>query len=340
MSNGRLFVMTLAALTAILLAFQSIDNIVTEKINGVSFVAPVRPVEADEMKPVQQLNANWVTLMPFAFGRSDGPELRFNNERQWWGEREAGISETINHAHQLGLKVLIKPHVWLRGAGWPGEFTLESEEQWKQWEKNYRSYIISYAKLSESLGVEMFSIGTEYRIAVVERPDFWEKLIKEVRSVYSGKLTYASNWDNYQNVGFWSEVDYIGIDSYFDLSPQKEPTAAHLKEQWKPIKKEMQIFSESKSKPIIFTEFGYQSVDYTADGHWKYGRGERPINMQAQATAYRALFETFWDEPWFAGGFLWKWFDQHERRGGANDSRFTPQNKPAEQTIREWYGRY
>jgi hypothetical protein len=61
--------------------------------------------------------------------------------------------------------------------------------------------------------------------------------------------------------------------------------------------------------------------------------------MHAQATAYRALFETFWNEPWFAGGFLWKWFDSHAERGGPDNTRFTPQNKPAEEVIREWYGR-
>lgn len=303
-------------------------------------MAPVRPVEADEMKPVQQVNANWVTLMPFAFGRSDGPELRFNYERQWWGERAEGVAKSIEHAHKLGLKVLVKPHVWLRGAGWPGEFTLETEEDWKQWEQHYLEYIKSYAKLSDSLKVEMFSIGTEYRKAVVERPDFWKKLIAEVRSVYDGKLTYASNWDNYENISFWNELDYIGIDSYFDISEQKEPTVSHLKERWKPIKRKLETFSQEQNKPILFTEFGYESVDHTADGHWKYGRNERGLNLKAQATAYQALFETFWDEPWFAGGFLWKWYDQHERRGGSENNRFTPQNKPAEEVIRKWYGRY
>ena len=336
----RLVVTFLAVVAAILLAFQSADHTKTQKINGVSFVAPVRPVNVQEMEPVKQVNANWVTLMPFAFGRSESPELGFNYSRQWWGERTEGVSATIKHAQQLGLKVLIKPHVWLRGAGWPGEFTLNTEEEWQQWEENYRKYIISYARLSDSLDVEIFSMGTEYRKAVVERPDFWLDLIKEVRSIYDGKLTYAANWDNYQNVGFWSELDYIGIDSYFDLSRQKEPAVAHLKEQWEPVKKKLQAFSENKNKPILFTEFGYQSVDYTADGHWKYERGERSLNMQAQANAYQAVFETFWDEERFAGGFLWKWFDQHERRGGPTNDRYTPQNKPAEQTIREWYGKY
>jgi len=309
-----------------------------KKMNGVSFVAPDQPIGVEAIKPIKEVNANWVAVTPYAFTRTGSPELRFNISRQWWGERAEGTAKTIEFAHHLNLKVMLKPHVWVRGQGWAGEFDLETEEEWKQWEKNYRDYILSYAKLSDSLDVEMISIGTEYRIAVRERPAFWEKLIREVRSVYDGKLTYAANWDNYENIAFWDELDYIGIDSYFPLSEKRNPTVSEIKSEWQPVKEKLKGFSEEYNKVILFTEFGYQSVDYTTDGHWKYGRGDREINLQAQADAYRAVFETFWDEPWFGGGFLWKWFDQHERRGGPDDTRYTPQNKPAEETIRRWYG--
>jgi hypothetical protein len=157
--------------------------------------------------------------------------------------------------------------VWVRGQGWAGEFEMKNEADWKEWEQNYRDYIISYAQVADSLNVELFCIGTEYRLAVRQRLEFWHGLIKEVKEIYDGKLTYAANWDNYQKVGFWDDLDYIGIDSYYSLSEQKEPTVAHLKEQWQPIKMKLQAFSKEENRPILFTEFGYQSVDYAADGH-------------------------------------------------------------------------
>ena len=49
------------------------------------------------------------------------------------------------------------------------------------------------------------------------------------------------------------------------------------------------------------------------------------------------LFDTFWKEEWFAGGFIWKWFHDHEQSGGGDNSRFTPQNKPAETVIKTNY---
>ena len=61
------------------------------------------------------------------------------------------------------------------------------------------------------------------------------------------------------------------------------------------------------------------------------------VNLQAQTNATKALFKTFWNEDWFAGGFIWKWYHNHENAGGENNSRFTPQNKPVEAIIKEQY---
>lgn len=339
----RFFIIAAAAGIVLLIAFQKADDSTNQirveaKINGVSFVAPVRPVEAAAMQPIVEINAGWVALTPFAFARAGEPELLYNHERQWWGEREEGMRATVRHAHQLGLKVMIKPHVWVRGQGWPGDFELSSEEAWEKWESHYRGYLMSYARIARELGVELLCIGTEYRKAAVQRPDFWRKLIDDIRSEYGGKLTYAANWDNYENIPFWDALDYIGVDAYFPLSEKQSPSVDELKTAWQPLKSKLKTYAGKKDRPVLFAEFGYESVDYPAAGHWKNKEITRGVNMDGQARAYQALFETFWDEPWFAGGFLWKWHE-HPKRGGPDDKRYTPQNKPAEEIIREWYGR-
>jgi hypothetical protein len=60
--------------------------------------------------------------------------------------------------------------------------------------------------------------------------------------------------------------------------------------------------------------------------------------MNAQTNSYQALYSSVWNENWMAGGFLWKWFGNDHEAGGMNDVNFTPQNKPAEEVIRMWYG--
>ena len=63
---------------------------------------------------------------------------------------------------------------------------------------------------------------------------------------------------------------------------------------------------------------------------WRSDRYEDVANLEAQNNATQALFDEFWQEDWFAGGFIWKWFHNYEKSGGENDNQFTPQNKPVE----------
>ena len=94
---------------------------------------------------------------------------------------------------------------------------------------------------------------------------------------------------------------------------------------------------QTTKKPILFTEFGYRSFDFSGEKPWITGNYEATPNLEAQTNTTKALFETFWKEDWFAGGFVWKWFHNYEQSGGAKDNMFTPQNKPAEDIIRQYY---
>ncbi len=87
----------------------------------------------------------------------------------------------------------------------------------------------------------------------------------------------------------------------------------------------------------MFTEFGYRSVDFNGVKPWDSNRVEGNVNLQAQVNALQAIHNQFWKEDWFAGGFIWKWFIDHEKSGGENNNRFTPQNKPAGELLRKLY---
>jgi hypothetical protein len=310
-----------------------------QSIDGVCFVAPRNPLVLNDLKPIQQINADWVAVVPYAFALEGEPIIHYGHERQWWGERAEGIIQTITYAKQLGLKVMLKPHVWVRGQGWPGDFTLESEAAWQQWEKSYAQYLQAMTEIADSMQVEMLCIGTEYRKAVVARPDFWRSLIDTIRSQYKGKLTYAANWDNFENVVFWDQLDFIGIDAYFPLCEDQTPDVSTLIDGWQTPLRSIKRIQRRFNKPVLFTEYGYQSADYTSRGHWHATHENASTNMEAQKNAYAALYQVFWHEPWFAGGFLWKWFAAHERAGGEADADYTPQHKPAMEVIKQVYGR-
>jgi hypothetical protein len=314
------------------------ETVATEKIDGVNFVSPREDFPNHWMDSIRQINAEWVSIVPYAFSRGHVPEVTYDHDRQWWGERSEGTISLISKAQAAGLKTMIKPHVWVRGDGWPGDFDLETEEEWKAWESSYADYILANARIADSLNADMLCIGTEYRQAVKKRPAFWSQLIKDCREVYSGQLTYAANWDNYENVSFWGELDYIGVDAYFPVCDRQTPMMSTLKAGWQPVKSDLKSLSEKYQRPVIFTEYGYRSVDYAAAGHWELGQEDMTLNLEGQAVCYQALYEEFWTEPWFGGGFLWKWHPNPASSGGHVNLRYTPQNKPAMEVIRKWYG--
>ena len=306
------------------------------KINGVSLVAPRDSMTIDALESVKRINAGWVAIIPYSFVNKSNPEVIFDNGHQWWGERSEGAKTTINYAKAHGLKVMLKPHTWVRGEGWAGDFELDTEEEWKIWEDSYRKYILKYAQIAQNSGVEMLCIGTEYRKAATQRSLFWVDLIHKIRNIYSGKLIYAANWDNYNSITFWNKLDYIGIDAYYPLSNEKTPTMDSLTISWNVIKRDIANLSNKYNKKVIFTEFGYESIDYSAKGHWLRNDTEASPNQLAQANGYKAIFD-LWKEDWFEGGFLWKWHTNHEQIGGPNCKRYTPQNKQAEEVITEFY---
>ncbi|MFA0964756.1 hypothetical protein AB9P05_23310 [Roseivirga sp. BDSF3-8] len=331
-----LLVLTLWA--AVACGWEEENTSYTPVIKGLNLVAAPGHPDSASFGAIQKTGANWVAVIPYAFLRPGETEIHFNTSGQWAGERKEGIILAVDQAHAIGLKVMLKPHVWVMGQGWMGDFTLSDEEKWQKWQEAYTRYLIFYADLSDSLGVEMLCIGTEMRQVVQERPAYWPELIDTVKDVYRGKLTYAANWDNYENVGFWNELDYIGIDAYFPLSDDPLPSAEELRNAWKPIAEHMANFAGSIGKQVIFTEYGYKSTTYTAAAHWE--KRERIWEEQAQVAGLEGLYTTFWKgKHWFDGGFLWKWHPTAEtmKRGEITEP-YTVQNKRGLLTLKEWYG--
>ncbi|WP_077399018.1 glycoside hydrolase family 113 [Cellulophaga omnivescoria] len=317
----------------------SCNSQVSKKINGVSFVSSRDKVTQKNITPILAINANAASVMPFGFIRDvNDPQLIFNSDRQWFGERKDGIKHYVDILHANKMSILLKPQIWIRDGKFTGTLEMDSEAHWQMLEKSYSDFILTYAALAEEVNVDIFCIGTELEKFVLQRPDFWSKLIVEVKKVYKGKLTYAANWDEYTRVPFWEKLDYVGVDAYFPLSKDKHPTVAQLKTGWQPHKKALNQMSVNLSKPILFTEYGYRSMDYTGEKPWLVDRNKTNVNLEAQSNATKAILEMFWDEDWFAGGYVWKWFIDHENVGGKDDNRFTPQNKPAELVLKQYYG--
>jgi len=312
------------------------------KMCGVNFVAPPKPFKKNPMPDVQAVEANWVAVIPYAYTLKDKePAVHYNTSKwQWWGERPEGALRTIELAKAANLNVVLKPQVYIPG-GWTGDLNYGSDKEWEQWEKDYEAYILPFVEMADSMNVQAFCIGTEFKKGVVRREAFWRALIKKIRAQYKGKLIYAANWDEYDIVPFWDALDYAGVNAYFPLIDDKTPSVEKLKEAWIPHRNALATFYKKIQKPIVFTEFGYLSVDGCAYNTWELEKNidNLAINDQAQANAIHALFEVFWLEPFWAGSFIWKWFPNDKGHEGYFQKDYTPQGKIGWETLKAWYGK-
>lgn len=309
------------------------------KLRGVSLVAPPAPFQQNPMIALDTIGVNWVAVLPYAYYKKNQPKLH-SFSGGWWGERPEGVKTTIRLAKEKGIRVMLKPQLWTHDQ-WIGNLDFETEEDWEQFEQDYTNFISQWATYAQEWGVEILCVGTEIKQSVSKRPDYWRKLIKELRTIFKGKLTYAANWDDYQEVTFWDELNYVGVDAYFPLCQHKTPSVCQLKKAWKETFETLKKYSEKQSREILFTEWGYLSVDACAHQTWvlEKKKGQYATNEQAQANATQALLEIFGQTDWWAGGFLWKWYPSSGSAmgEGSRAKDYTPQGKLAEEVLKAMY---
>ena len=284
-----------------------------------------------------QLHAEWIALNPFAY------QPAINDPSVFYGDDppDAHLVHAIEEARRLGLKVMLKPHVWLRRANadeWRGVIDMDTEAEWQAWFTSYGKFILHYAAMAEREHVALFCVGVELSRTAIEREADWRSLIDQVRERYSGPIVYAANWwEGYDRVPFWDAVDYIGINAFFPLADSADPSLAELRSGAKEVADGIEVVQRAVDKPVIFTEVGFKSVTGTSVRPWKWPRRFEPaVNVEEQSRCYQAIFETFWSKPWFYGLYWWKWYSDLDR-GGISDGDFTPRRKPAEHVLSEWY---
>jgi len=168
-------------------------------------------------------------------------------------------------------------------------------------------------------------------IKVMLKPQLWIW-----RGEYTGylKMETEENWKTLEASYSKFILEYAQLAP---LSEMKTPTVQSIIDGWRWWKGELSAFSKLHDKKILFTEWGYRSVDFTAKEPWASDHSVTTVNLEAQTNTIKATFEAVWNEDWFAGGFVWKWFIHHSESGGSNNNRVTPQNKPAEAVIKEYY---
>jgi hypothetical protein len=309
------------------------------------------------LRALAETGTNWVSLIVMWYQGS------YTESKILPRQNETATDESLIHAirttHNLGMKVMLKPHIDLNVQGQMrsdrGSIRASDVTAWFQ---SYRTFILHYAQLAQSEQVEQFCVGTEL-MGMSMYTQYWYGIIDAVRRSYNGTLTYASlatttndKWSEWKQVQFWDRLDYVGMDVYFPLTNKTDPTKAELTKGWSPYVTEIEAFQQSVKKPIVFTEIGWVSVAGANTGTWKWDHVCNPSDSQydpskckpdpqEQANLYEAALQVFWNRSWLQGIFWWTWYPYGTKvgygEGGLNDSYYSPHNKPAEQVLQSWY---
>ena len=317
------------------------------KIRGVNLVAGRRFSEGS-LSPLLHDHVEWLVLGPFGWQENTAStDVRLATRDVMWSESDTGIVAITRLARLHGMRIMLKPQIWItrpEEGKWLADIDPGSDANWSRWFDTYRRFILHYAVLAEGAGIEALCVGAELHRSVKQRPGDWIGLIAAVRAVYHGRLTYAANWnEEVSDVTFWDRLDFIGVQAYYPLTDKLEPSVADLVAAWRPISASLARLSGNHHLPILFTEVGWKSTPDAAARPWEWsenlsGRTIR-VSTGTQARAYDAFFSVFWHEPWFAGALIWKWYANHAASGGPESIDFTPQNKPAESVMSQWFAR-
>ena len=287
-----------------------------------------QPAAQTSLSNMARTGAKWTALIPTWYMKTK-ESTTFEVTDQ--SASDDSVRRTIRAAKALGLGVVLKPHVNCAD-GTPTALIRPKNE--REWFDSYRAFLLHYARMAQEEHVELFVVGTElFSMAGPGRGREWEAMIRDVRAVYSGKLTYAANWYDFMLVPFWGSLDYIGIDGYFPLVGGHNPKILAL--SWKAYLPVIRAVVRAHGKPLLFTEVGISSQKGANRKPWSY-RDFGPVDPETQKAYFEAFLNVFSREPSFAGFLQWCW-DLNPDAGGPKDKSMTVQGKPALDVLEKYF---
>ena len=284
----------------------------------------------------QNIGCNWVAICVWWFQDNINSTV-IAPDYNLYSVDPCSVQVAVNRCHQLGMRVMLKPMVDLSNdsSHWRGQITPSTA-----WFTAYHGFIDYWADFATANNCEMFCIGCE--LVNTDGSSWagsWSSVASDVRTHYSGPITYAANWGDERNITWWNDVNYIGIDAYYPLTTIDNPTPAKLVTAWTSRANSIGSWRSTDwpDMNVMFTEVGYCSYAGTNIAPWNGPSSSSVLDINEQNNCYMALLSVCRNYSWWKGAFWWNW-ETDPNAGGLDNNDYTPQNKPASTvTLREYY---
>ena len=296
------------------------------------------PAYAASLRDCLRMGATWVAITPFGrVADLGGMGVDPTFEAPYAQNRE-DVRRAIAMAHEAGLSVMLVPHLWVESGEWRGLIDPQTDDGWRRWTDSYRHFLLAWAEVAEHEGAEMFSAGVELRswVTTARAPSF-VALIRDVRRVYHGLVTYSGNWDDVADTVVLGDLDVIGVNAFYPLADHDGATESELAEGAARVRAKVHALAETWQKPVVFTEMGYTTRADPAVRPWEWPDAMTAVRVdeRAQAEAYRALLAPMLEEPDFVGFFVWRMYSDPDDVSQEAEWGFSPRGKLAELVVRD-----
>ncbi len=275
--------------------------------------------------------AQVVALVPFLWQpKPDSTDIVRGDDM-----RDDQLRAGIRTARKAGLKVMVKPHIWVPER-WAGSVVMQTDADWAAWFERYRNAVVHLAGIAAEEGAEFFSIGTEVAQST-DRPE-WAQVIAAVREVYPGRLTYSAHWaEEVERFPFWSRLDAVAVTLYPALGADDDPDAWR-RGMAEEIDRVIAV-ANRVGRPVWITEIGLRSAEGAVEKPWESAEERVAVADGDLQSDVLAVWYQMLDRPEIEQILIWRWITD-PRAGGRTDTDFTVQNKPAQKLLTcLWRGR-
>lgn len=247
---------------------------------------------------------------------SDGPDVMNGDD----------VKNVCEYARSLHLKIILKAMVNCRDGYWRAyirffDNPVPVEPTWDEWFSAWTRHVCMVAEMAAENEADMFCIGCEM-VGTDHREKEWREIVRRVRQIYRGPLTY--NCDKYQeeHVRWWDAVDVISSSGYYPID--------EIETNFKRI----EDVASKAGKPFMFMECGCPSrgnSEYRPNDY-RYG-GQ--VCMDSQTRWYEAFLENVQRYPFIRGVGWWDWSATrlYPEFAGGDNGGYCTFGKPANSVL-------